>query len=119
MVRGSWRSITHATNPGAFDAADHYAVQGQQGRMMDSVLLARSSAYSVFKERMYRLREYLSLLLDVCYDGEDASVMKAMLLGEKGTLDAELKELYRASGIIHILAIILTSDLKTALFMRS
>ena len=31
--------------------------------------------------------------------------MKAMLLGEKGTLDAELKELYRASGIIHILAI--------------
>lgn len=105
MVRGSWRSFTHATNPGAFDAADHYAVQGQQGRMMDSVLLAGSSAYSVFKERMYRLREYLSLLLDACYDGEDASVMKAMLLGEKGTLDAELKELYRASGIIHILAI--------------
>ncbi len=105
MVRGSWRSFTHATNPGAFDAADHYAVQGQQGRMMDSVLLAGSSTYSVFKERMYRLREYLSLLLDACYDGEDASVMKAMLLGEKGTLDAELKELYRASGIIHILAI--------------
>lgn len=105
MVRGSWRSFSHATNPGEFGAADHYAVLGQQGRTTDSVLLAKSGGYSMFRETMYQLREYLSLLLDACYNEEDASVMKAMLLGEKGMLDAEVKELYRASGIIHILAI--------------
>lgn len=105
VVRGSYRAFSHATNPGEFDAADYYGITGQQGRMMDSVLSAKGGGYDTFRESMYRLREYLSLLLDACYGGQDASVMKAMLLGEKGMLDAELKELYQANGIVHILAI--------------
>ena len=67
--------------------------------------MVKSSAYSGFREYLYLVREYLSLLLDACYDESDASVMKAMLLGEKGMLDTDLKELYRANGIIHILSI--------------
>ena len=105
IVEGSYRAFLHATNPGEFDAADYYAIMGQQGRIMDAGLCAKSSGYSIFRESMFRVREYLSLLLDVCYEEADASVMKAMLLGEKGMLDADLKELYRLNGIIHILAI--------------
>ena len=105
MVKGSYRAFSHATNPGEFDAADYYGITGRQGRTTGSVLLAQSGGYNIFQEKIYRIREYLSLLIDACYDEEDASVMKAMLLGEKGTLDSELKELYRANGIIHILSI--------------
>ncbi len=105
VVRGSYRAFFHATNPGEFDAADYYGITGQQGRMMGSVVSAKGGVYDTFREGMYRIREYLSLLLDACYGGQDASVMKAMLLGEKGMLDAELKELYQANGIVHILAI--------------
>ncbi len=105
MIQGSYRAFTHATNPGEFDSAEYYAVLGRQGRVMDGILLARSGSYCAFQETMYRFREYLSLLLDACYEEKDASVMKAMLLGEKGTLDAELKELYQMNGIIHILAV--------------
>lgn len=105
MIQGSYRAFTHATNPGEFDAAQYYAILGRQGRMMDGRLLMGSAAYSAFQETMYRIREYLSLLLDVCYEEQDASVMKAMLLGEKGMLDTQLKELYQMNGIIHILAI--------------
>ena len=105
IMQGGYRAFTHAANPGEFDAADYYQIMGQQGRLTDCRILAQSSAYSAFQDTMYRVREYLSLLADACFDGEDASVMKAMLLGEKGTLDAELKELYRQNGIIHILAI--------------
>lgn len=105
MVRGSYRSFSHATNPGEFDSAEYYAILGQQGRIMRSRVFAAGESYDVFREKLYRLREYLSLLLDACYDEAEASVMKAMLLGEKGTLNAQLKELYRANGIIHILAI--------------
>ena len=32
--------------------------------------------------------------------------MKAVLLGEKGLLDEETKELYQGAGIVHILSII-------------
>lgn len=105
IVEGSYRAFAHATNPGEFDAANYYAVLGQQGRVMDACLRVKSRGYSVFRESMFRIREYLSLLLDACCDETDASVMKAMLLGEKGMLDADLKELYQANGIIHILAV--------------
>lgn len=105
VVQGSFRAFLHATNPGEFDAADYYGITGQQGRLMEGKITAVSSGYNGFREGMYQVREYLSLLLDACYDEADASVMKAMLLGEKGMLDADLKELYRANGIIHILAI--------------
>ncbi len=105
MIQGEYRSFAHATNPGEFDAADYYRIMGQQGKIMKSRCIRESTAYHGFRESMYRLKEYLALLLDNCYDEQDASVMKAMLLGEKGTLDAQIKELYQQNGIIHILAI--------------
>lgn len=105
IMHGNFRAFTHATNPGEFDSADYYRIMGQQGRVMDCFCLAQSRTYDVFRDKMYCVREYLSLLTDACFDEEDASVMKAMLLGEKGTLNADLKELYRQNGIIHILAI--------------
>lgn len=105
VMRGEFRSFSYATNPGEFDAADYYRIMGQQGRVMKSSCIVESAAHDIFREKMYGLREYLSLLTDACYGAEDASVMKAMLLGEKGTLDKEIKELYRQNGIIHILAI--------------
>lgn len=105
MLQGNYRAFSHATNPGEFDAADYYEILGQQGRILDAGLLNGSSAYDVFRERLYRVREYLSLLLDACYGEEDASVMKAMLLGEKGTLDTNIKKLYQTNGIIHILTV--------------
>ena len=105
IVRGSYRAFTHATNPGEFDSADYYQIMGQQGRIMECRLLSKSRTCDGFRECMYRVREYCSLLLDACYEPEKASVMKAMLLGEKGTLDADIKALYQQNGIIHILAI--------------
>lgn len=105
VMQGDYRAFTHATNPGEFDAADYYQIMGQQGRLTDCRILAQSGAYSAFRDTMYRAREYLSLIADACFNEEDASVMKAMLLGEKGTLDAGLKELYQNNGIVHILAI--------------
>ena len=105
IIQGDFRAFSHGTNPGEFDAADYYYIMGQQGRIMKCHILEQSAAYDVFREKMYRAREYLSLLADACFNEKDASVMKAMLLGEKGTLNTELKELYQQNGIIHILAI--------------
>ena len=105
IVRGSYRTFVHATNPGEFDGADYYHITGQQGRVMQCRMLSKSRTYDGFRECMYRVREYCSLLFDACYAPEEASVMKAMLLGEKGTLDADIKALYQQNGIIHILAI--------------
>lgn len=105
LVEGKFRPFMHATNPGEFDAADYYRVMGQQGRLMRASCLAEGKDLSVFREGLYRCREYLSLLLDACYPEREASIMGAMLLGEKAMLDEEVKSLYQQNGIIHILAI--------------
>ncbi len=105
LVEGKFRPFSHARNPGEFDAADYYRIMGQQGRLMRVSCLAGSGEVSVFRESLYRIREYLSLLLDACYPEREASVMRAMLLGEKGMLDEEMESLYQQNGIIHILAI--------------
>lgn len=105
LVEGKFYPFLHATNPGEFDSADYYRIMGQQGRLMQAKCLSQSRDSSAFQERLYRCRTYLSLLLHAAYPEEEASVMGAMLLGDKGTLDAKIKSLYQQNGIIHILAI--------------
>lgn len=104
-VRGKLRSFNKATNPGEFDAAGYYGILNLQARLNNGVILGESRDYDRFKEGLYRIKRYLRELLDYCYDEEDASVMKAMLLGEKSTLDEDIKQLYQLNGIIHILSI--------------
>lgn len=105
VVEGKFRAFTHATNPGEFDSADYYHIMGQQGRLTESSCLAKSADCDRFREKLYRLKEYLSLLLKASYPPKEAEIMCAMLLGEKGMLDADVKSLYQQNGIIHILAI--------------
>lgn len=105
LLKGTFRPMKHATNPGEFDAADYYRIMGQQGRLMKSSVLAESASCDPFREGLFRIRNYFSLLLEACCPEREAAVMKAMLLGEKGMLDQELKSLYQQNGIIHILSI--------------
>lgn len=105
IMRGTFYAFSHASNPGEFDSAQYYRILNMQGRVMQAECAAEGGGYSAFREELYQIREYVSMLLSACFDARDASVMKAMLLGEKGTLDEEIKNLYQRNGIIHILAI--------------
>ena len=105
LVEGKFRAMRQATNQGEFDAAVYYQIMGQQGRLMNGRILVQGEETDHFRERLYQLREYLGLLLDACYPEKDAAVMRAMLLGEKGLLYQDTKELYQQNGIIHILSI--------------
>lgn len=105
LMEGKFYAFSKATNPGAFDAADYYRTLGRQGRLMQADLLASDGAKDAFREGLYQCRCYLSLLLRACCPEREAGIMGAMLLGEKGLLDEEIKGLYQQNGIVHILAI--------------
>lgn len=105
LMEGKFYAFSHATNPGEFDAADYYRTMGQQGRLMQADLLAFDGEGNAFREGLYQCRCYLSLLLRACCPEREAAVLRAVLLGEKGLLDEEIKELYQQNGIVHILAI--------------
>jgi len=104
-VEGKVSYFNTARNPGEFDAQQYYQILGVDYRLYKAQLLAIGSHYSVYHETLYQIRHYFEGIFDRVLAPKDASIMKAMLLGNKAELDAQSKALYQKSGIAHILAI--------------
>ena len=104
-IMGKFEMFDMATNPGEFDAADYYHSIGICGRLKKVTYFEESSDYSLWKEALFSLQQYFRKRLYHIFPEKEASIMCAMLLGDKRELDKEIKELYQENGIIHILAI--------------
>ena len=104
-VSGQVRSFSHATNPGEFDMREYYYVMKLEFALEDAAVLAVGGRAKVLEEGLHQLGQYFAKVLEQIFPAKEASIMKAMLLGDKNGLDAETKELYRQSSIIHILSI--------------
>ncbi len=104
-VSGIFAPFPQAANPGEFDSFIYYRSLGAGGRLWDAEVLGQSKEFWRVREALYQLRLRLKERLYRVYPEKDASVMCALLLGEKGETDKELKELYKRNGILHILSI--------------
>lgn len=105
QISGEAELFDEARNPGNFDQSAYYARQriyflvwADEGKILshrtDRVREFLSQVRSAWKERLIRhLGEY--------YGG----TMSAILLGDKSSLDAEMKKQYQKNGIGHLLAI--------------
>ena len=105
VVQGDFYAFTEATNPGEFDYASYYHSLGYAGRLKNTVLTERGTDGAMLWEWLYRLRCFWEEKLYHIFSEKEASIMTAVLLGDKSGLDEEVKELYQRSGIIHILSI--------------
>ena len=61
--------------------------------------------YNKFIYGMENIKERLALIYDNILPKAESSILKAMILGQKDELDNQIKDLYKNSGIYHILAI--------------
>lgn len=61
--------------------------------------------YNKIKTYLYTLKENICNIYDDILPQKESNILKAMILGEKQFLDNETIDLYRTSGIYHILAI--------------
>ncbi len=104
-VSGIFAPFEGATNPGQFDYRAYYRSIDTAGTLLKTEVLEQGQEYSRLLELLYGLRLYWRNRLYAVFPEREASVMCTMLLGEKQGLDADLKELYRRNGIIHILSI--------------
>lgn len=104
-VRGIFQCFQNATNPGEFDSAAYYHSIGICGKLQEVTLIDRGKDCSVLQETLFNLQQYFRKRLYQVFPGKEASVMAAMLLGDKSDLDSEIKDLYQDNGIIHILSI--------------
>lgn len=104
-LKGEVSCFPQASNPGEFDMQRYYSIMKLSFRLKDARITASGGRAWHVREGLYRLKQYFAGVLDNIFPQKEASVMKAMLLGEKNGLDEGTKELYQQSSIIHILSI--------------
>lgn len=104
-IKGKLKFFDKASNPGQFDAESYYHILKISYQLNQAEIQAKSNTYSKAGEALFRIREKFSSVLEESLPVKEASVMKTMLLGEKGAAHEEIKALYQRNGIAHILAI--------------
>ena len=104
-VRGAFFEFSEATNPGEFDSRTYYRSKQVMGRLKNAELIERAEPAFGIREWLLQRREYWEAYITECFPKKEAAIMSALLLGEKGGLEEETRELYRRNGILHILSI--------------
>lgn len=104
-VEGKYKSFSTASNPGQFNQKKYYQILNLNFSMLNTNIIKETKEYSRLKEGIYQIRRIWAEAYERCMDPKEAGVLKAMVLGDKSELDADLKNLYKQAGISHILAI--------------
>lgn len=105
LVQGNWQEFAHATNPGEFDYANYYAIEGVSGKVKNTQLLVSDQRKWHVRELLFRIRQrWLQNLYDT-FEQKEAAILAKMLLGDGSGLDKEVRDLYQENGIVHILSI--------------
>lgn len=103
--QGDITEFEAASNPGQFDTKAFYEAKGIRYRVWKGKIIRKVSG----ENQMYRwltwFKESVGHVYDLILPKEDSQILQAMVLGEKGELDSEIKNLYQKAGISHILAI--------------
>lgn len=103
ILQGTISLFDEATNEGQFDSRAFYRSQKIDfGVWVDSVERVEGKS-DRFRVWLSRVRVKLGIPLSRYAD--DDGVLSAMLLGDKTSLDSEIRSLYQKSGIAHVLAI--------------
>lgn len=107
VISGTIQFFKQARNDGNFDEYAYYRNQGYTFKVYGD-----RHAYKVvgrntdrLRECLYELRQRLVELYRSHMPPEEAGALCAMLTGETSALSEEIRQLYRQSGIAHILAV--------------
>lgn len=104
-LRGRAVTFSAPTNPGEFDRQKYYAVMRISYRLKEAHLISFDTGYDPYREGLTRLREHAGRLLTSALPPAEAGVLRAVLLGDKSGMEDHVRDLYAASGILHILAV--------------
>jgi len=115
-IFGKFSLFPEASNPGQFDAKSYYNGQGMYADVSAiRVTVLEDDKNSVSNTLLSFKQRFRESLLSL-YPQEKAGVLNAMILGDKDLLTEDVEELYRESGISHILAV---SGVQCSIFGKS
>ena len=104
-LSGTLSKPQRASNEGGFDAYSYY-----KSKHIDYILKVKNieikeKSTNVFKEYLYTIKKVLRKRVLDLYDEDFAGIISAALLGDKQDLSEDIYDMYRKSGIAHLLAI--------------
>lgn len=104
-VMGDFSSFKGPENPGSFDSQFYYHILGVCGSLKNTQLISSDGAISYVKDALHRLRFFFIQKTDQLFSKPYNGIIQAVLLGYKGNLDADIKQLYKEGGMLHIMTI--------------
>ena len=105
QASGSLFFFDEARNPGGFDQKFYYQKQNIHAAIWGNEVRVTDQNVSFLRHKLQQFRDKWKASLYEAAGEEDGGILAAMILGDKTGMDAEIKELYQANGIGHILAI--------------
>lgn len=103
-LSGKLQNFDFARNPGGFNENLYMKTKGVDYKIF-AKLIKKYNIVNDFDLAIYLLHQKLNYVYDSILPKKEASVLKAMLLGDKKNLDSSVEQIYRDAGISHILAI--------------
>lgn len=105
LVTGALTPLEGAGNPGEFDYRLYNLSRGITGQIRGEKLQILDQRTAPYERLVFSLKKKWSALLGKVCPPEEAGLFRSVLLGEKKSLDSQLRDLYQQSGIAHLLAI--------------
>lgn len=105
LVTGALTPLERAGNPGEFDYRFYSLSRGITGQIWGQKLQILDQRTAPYEKLLFSLRKKWSALLGKICPPKEAGLFRSVLLGEKKSLDSQIRDLYQQSGIAHLLAI--------------
>lgn len=105
LVTGEAAFLRPASNPGGFDEQSFYGARGILLQLKRAEVKKKDGACWPLRNAVNTMQKRLTEQLKKTMEEPEAGILCAILLGEKSSLEAEIKDLYRDAGMIHLLAI--------------
>ncbi len=108
-LNGNLQSLQAPRNPHEFDYRQYLLLNNIYSRMFlqceDDILISDLSGNWVLAKLVYSAREWISKMLDMLVGGEEAKILKGLVIGERSEMTPEVKTAFINSGLMHILAV--------------
>lgn len=104
-ISGEIIKFQKSSNPGQFNEYQYNKILKIDYKVNADNVVIMNRRYSRVRHSLYLIKNKMTNVYYSILPEQDASILSAMILGEKSLLDEEIKALYQQSGISHILAI--------------
>ena len=104
-IKGKMRHFDPARNEGAFDEKSYYNSLGLLFEMSNPKPQKLRTNLFTKNDFMYRLSMAINNVYLFCLDGEEAGFLSSIAIGNKSSLEGQLKDLFKFVGLAHVLAV--------------